>query len=144
MNPEKGWYVKIYFKNGYLEEGVVELWDKEIILVNDDALTIIKDADSIFIYKIIFKESKSEDQKDISRDDTVYVDKEMTPTEYIRDPVDRAKNLYELRKECREEEQERARKKLTEFEPSHPTGTTYDNFSILRDESVLRNTSKKD
>ena len=140
MIPRKGSFVKVCFNNGLVETGIVEVWnDKEIVLETQDSMIVINNPKDIFIFKV-FKD-KTEDKPPVS---DVYVDKEMIPPQYHRDPVLRAQSLLELRKQSRKEERKRAREKLTEFKPTGNGATSYGDYAVLRDQSILRNTSEED
>ena len=141
MIPQNGSFVKVCFTNGLVESGTVSVWnDNVIVLETMDSCIVINNPKDIFIYKIY--KDKKEYVPPIS---DVYVDKELVPTEYVRDPDLRAMNIYKLKKELEKEEKIRAREKLTEFRPSgHGINTNYGNIDILRDKSVLRNTAKED
>lgn len=140
MHPSNGLFVKIYFNNGFSESGIVHSWNEsQIVLDNKDSLIVINNPNDIFVYKI-YKDRKEETP--INND--IYVDKEMIPTIYTRDPVDRAKNLLQLRKDAKEEELKRARDKLTEFRATGQRIASYDTAELLRAESILRNSSKED
>jgi len=141
MQPQQGSYVKVCFNNGLVECGTVASWnDTEIVLETIDSMIVIKNPQDIFIYKI-FKD-KPDHKPPVS---DVYVDKELTPTEYVRDPALRALNIYELRKEVQAEEEQRAREKLTEFRPSgNGVPVQYGNIELLRDKSILRDTAEED
>lgn len=141
MQPNKGSYVKVCFNNGLVECGTVSSWNEsEIVLETTDSMIVIKNPEDIFIYKI-FKDIP-EYKPPVS---DVFVDKDLTPKEYVRDPALRALDIYQLRKEAQAEEQQRAREKLTEFRPTgHGAPIQYGNIELLRDKSILRNTSEED
>ena len=80
---------------------------------------------------------EKKDDKPVS---DVYVEKPLEPTEYRRDPIDRGLHLLELHKLRAEEERNRAREKLTTFSADG----TLDHDSILRHQSVFRDSLKKD
>lgn len=138
MIPNIGSTVKVYFKGGLVDQGVVDSWDEnEAVLRSSHSYSLINNLDEIILIKVY------EDRKEETASE-VFVDKELEPQEYHREHIDRALELAELHKLKAEEERKRAREKLTEFKPSANLGTTYDNYSILTDESILHNPSEED
>lgn len=138
MYPKTGSFVAVYLRGGLVEQGVVESWGKEgAVLKQKHSYSLINNLDDIVLVKI-FEDKKEEPISNVS------VDTELEPREYHREPIDRALDLAELHKLRIQEERERARKSLTEFRPTANLGTTYDNYSILRDESLLRDSSEED
>jgi hypothetical protein len=109
FGPFEGERVKIYFKNGLVEEGIVEFWSQHksvLRAISGNNLFIIQNTLQDVLGLKIFR-----DQPSIS---DVHVD---TPTlkERIPDENLRAMKLADLHKLRAQEERKRAREKLTTF-----------------------------
>jgi len=136
--PIKGTHVKVYLRNGAVEEGFVEEWNKDNVILKsliDSTITILhKPLDDIFLTKIIESKDKQ----------PVFVDEEIKPKKYIRDSRLRAMHLAELHKIKAEEERKRAREALTTFKLSDNIreNTQYAE-PIHVAKSIYNNTKKK-
>ena len=117
MDPKPGQHIKIFFRNGAMEEGTVVSWSpqKSVLksLLNDDLMVIQKTIDDIMIIKIL-KGNKPQ----------VYVEPQELE-ERIPEPELRAKRIAELHELRSREERSRARNLLTTFRTSGPTMTQY-------------------
>lgn len=113
MIPQQNDVVKIIFKQGMVEEGIVISWsdDKSVIKSshNDNVLIILNTIENVLAVKIVndFKKRKLRQE--------IYVD-DPEPPSYERDESLRAKQLSELHVERIKEEKERAKSHLTTFE----------------------------
>ena len=110
MLPEQGQHIKIFFRNGVIEEGLVQEWsNKQAVLksLSTDNLLLIQDvAQDVMAVKIIVKRPQEKIK--------VYVDEDMEmPPE--RDINLHAKKLSELHRMRIANEQERARHLMTTF-----------------------------
>ncbi len=118
---EPGKHVKLFFRNGLIEEGVVISWsDRQSVLksLSSDNLLIIQDtahdivAIKVFVYPHLEQEDAPKDRP------SVYVDKELELPEPERDIQVRALKLAELRTLRAHEERENARVMMTTFRNS--------------------------
>ena len=127
MIPNKHDTVKILFKNGFVEYGEVLSWgSKEIILSSLKEVTVIKNTEEIFIYKILkVKEQTASPPKE------VFVEPPVLES-YEPDANLRAKKLVDLHKLRIEAEQENARQKLNSFTNPGLNGTEYRIPSLTR------------
>ncbi len=133
--PKQGEMVKILFTNGYIEEGTVQIWDKDNIVLKNkykDDYSIIYNPQNILVVKIIAQEKTTNE---------VFVDTPK-PTKHHRTHVDNAMELTELHKARIQMERDLVREKLTTFKPSGIQEVNYDNSGILK--SFLLNTTEED
>lgn len=124
MNPEPNQHIKIFFRNGLIEEGIVIFWsDAKSVLraVSGMNLLIIQNTSAdVQAVKIFVEESEGRPMPI----QEVYIDEELKTSE--RDPSMRAMKLAELRILRGREERERARKAMTTFDLSKSaSGTEY-------------------
>ncbi len=116
MDPEKGTFVSVYFKNGILEQGIVESWsDNKSVLksVSGNSLIIIqKTLEDVMLVKIEIK------SKPIEFDDEIKLE-EPEPNQNLR-----VMKLAELRRQKIIEDRRLAREQLTTFKASDNTGET--------------------
>lgn len=113
MIPKQGQRVKLIFRNGLVEEGVVVSWsDKTSVLkafTSDVYLVINNTNQDIIAFKIFQDISQPKPQQ-------IYDERPLeVKGPAARDPVLRAKNLAELRVLRGDEEKRRAREHLTTF-----------------------------
>jgi hypothetical protein len=120
MNPEPGQHVKLFFRNGLVEEGRVVSWsdDKSVLksLASDNLLIIQHTAHDVVAIKVFVYEKLAEQEESAPR--SVYIDKELELPAPERDMTLRALKLAELRKIRAHEERELAREMMTTFKPT--------------------------
>jgi hypothetical protein len=123
MDPKPQQQVKLFFRNGMVEEGIVISWgDKKSVLKSissENLLVIQKTAEDIIAIKIFVEEAPQETVV------PVYVDRPLEVKE--REPLLRAKKLVELRGILAQEERERARQLMTTFKPGSVSLERYGN-----------------
>lgn len=113
MFPEKGQHIKIFFRNGAVEEGIVHIWgEKQAVLksMTTDNLLLIQDVEQdVMAIKIIIVSQQPQEKP------KVYVEEDMELPEPERDINLRAMKLSELHRLRIANEKERARKAMTTF-----------------------------
>lgn len=138
MEPKQNDFVKIMFKTGIVEEGVVIEWsDKKSAIKsshNNNILLILNTIENVLAVKIVrtIQEQKTE---------KVYVD-DPESTIYEPDEGLRAKHLSELHLERIKEEKERARKKLSTFESTEIQPINY-GYPKLQEPADIDNDPRK-
>jgi len=130
MNPEPGQHVKLFFRNGLVEEGRVVAWsDGKSVLksLSSENLLIIQDTlhDIVAIKLFVYEHLEKEPEEAAPR--SVYIDKELELPAPERDMTLRALKLAELRKMRAHEEREAAREMMTTFRPTGGGGFSIDN-----------------
>ena len=129
---DPGKHVKLFFKNGLVEEGIIVSWsDKQSVikaLTSDNLLVIQNSSDDIiaikvFVYPLLDGENSQPVVPLPQKREPVYIDKELELPGPERNLNVRALKLAELRQLRAHEEQENARKLMTTF-------TNSGNFSL--------------
>lgn len=130
MEIKPGQHVKILFNDGMVEEGIIEKWSdgKSAIrnIKGTSVLIIMRTLQDVKAVQIILdKEPKHEPAKPDHKE-PVYVEESYKPDKYYAKENLRALKLAELHHLRAEEERQRARRKLTTFEPTFTPKITYD------------------
>lgn len=124
MNPETGQLVKVYFRNGFTSEGVVQSWSdgKSVLkaVESSNLLIIQKTIEDILFVQVIFTEQPAQVP---SQKLQFY---EELPEVEERDPHLRAKSLLELQKLRRETEAENVKHHLTNLKNRGVSVPQYD------------------
>jgi len=166
MKPIKGQKVKILFRNGTIESGIIESWSEKdaVIKANDsnNFLIIQNTSQDVMAIKIILEDSdkikiKNEENNIITEKDVRKIDNELDRViyeekisdeekrEYIPDISLRAKKLAELRIEQARLEKEKISKKLLKPDLGKVQAFNYELPSSIftKDTGPLHNTRKK-
>ena len=122
LNPEPNQHVKIYFRNGVVEEGIVLQWSdtKSVLrsLSSQNKLIIQNTLQDIIAIKIFAYDHLEERKK-------VYIDEELQLENSERDSQIRAAKLAELRILRGRAERERARELMNEFRLEDATTASF-------------------
>lgn len=125
MEPTPGQFVKVIFKNGLVEQGIVVVWtNKKAVLKSPSGysqLIIQNTSEDILAIKIdTHRDHPAVPEKTELKHDaeTPFMDGELNLKEYEPDPNLRFLKLAELKKELIHEEKERVRQHITTFKPS--------------------------
>lgn len=114
LDPEKNDHIRIMFKNGLVEEGLVLYWsDQKAVLKLSESILIIQNViDDILAIKIFIKPQQKTNNKLSPIEVTTEPDLNISE----RDPKLRALKISELRRLQKVEEEALIRKRLTTFE----------------------------
>ena len=130
MEPKQGERVKLFFRNGLVEEGIVDLWTQQRAVLRSFAsknvLVIQNTEQDIIAIKIYRDEAQLNSPYPSAQ---IAVDDELKPDKYYKDESLRAKSLAELRLMQAMEERKRAREVTRSFTP---TGLIQDIYDPLR------------
>lgn len=136
MIPQKNDFVIVYLNNGYSESGYVEEWGEQVVLVNDHSITVIKNPDDIFLFKIRI-EKQEEPAITNSTAQQVFIDKQISSNK--RSHIERLGELAQQRVEIGNQE----RMRVKDYINGKPSGKRINYESIYRDESLPIYPSKK-
>lgn len=120
---EIGAYIKLICKNGLVEAGRLVEKAKTVWVLEhlDKSHTILLNPNDNVVAIKVFKPDKIdkiEEDSESSEDDGVFVDEELTPSQYHREEDLRAMELAELHKLRAHEERKRARELLQNHRPT--------------------------
>ena len=127
MEPKQGERVKLFFRNGLVEEGIVDLWTQQRAVLrsfaSENVLVIQNTEQDIIAIKIYRDEAQLNSPHPSAQ---VAVNDELKPDQYYKDEGLRVKSLAELRLLQAMEERKRAREATRSFTPNGLTQETYD------------------
>lgn len=145
INIDKGTQVKVYLRNGFLIEGVVDEWREDSVVILSPIsgeLSVIHSPDQdIYLTKIISSENRIQNNEQLSPD--VFIEDDLQTRESHRDHLSRIGELTELHKMRISEEQQRAREKMRTFSPSGNYGTNYGTPTRIQ-QPVFRDSAEED
>lgn len=140
---EPGHKIKLFFKNGIIEEGYVQYWSNNqatLKSINSDNLLIIFNVQENIMAAKIILETDDEESKSLN---ITYNKNELSIEGTPREDIDyeqykaptheqRIKKLAELRSEAKELEQEKVKKQLTSFTATGalPNMVNEDNYGL--------------
>ena len=127
MEPIQGDRVKLFFRNGLVEEGIVMHWSSTRAVLgsfSSDNVLIIQNTENDIIAIKVYRDKTQIESRNPSAQ--VYVDDDLQPDKYYRDENLRALSLVQLRQRQAQEERKRARELTTSFTPNGSGSEAYD------------------
>ena len=142
--------VKIVFKNGMVEEGLVVSWSDDTSVIQAfqsvNQLVIPDTKGSVQAVKVYLEPETEpgEPEPEPGESEPVFADLPMEPDRYYQDENERVQNLVELRAKAKQIELERARKHMTNFSPSADPGLTSYDYPSQPSKSVPVSATEED
>jgi len=127
MEPKQGDHVKLIFRNGFVEEGIIDFWSAQRAVLrsfSSDNVLIIQNTEQDVLAIKIYRDERQVQSPQPSMQ--VAVDDELKPDRYYRDERLRLMNLAELRRLQSLEERKRAREAVRSFTPDGLSQKAYD------------------